>query len=313
MFASVNHTHKQTTLLTETNWNEIVSNLQVFPFRVSELHSLNKELSLSKVSFKYNLDGCETYLCRNKEIKLQSGEYLIASNQESCEININTGDKIDIGVCIDINTECLLNGLQSFLNPNSFLNEHDKLNYFLEDDFFIRYKSNAEFHRYMVQLAAQIKTGNFDNLQEMEFEFVRQFLFHQTSHLIAYKKVPAIKQSTRNELYAKMNEAKNMLYDSVYEDISISALARLLFLSEFRLYHLFKETFNISPHKFHQQLKMNEALRLYRTNQFTWTEIAHKLLYADLQSFSKLFKKQFRMSPSEYSKQIGLNHVMSYS
>lgn len=312
MFASVNQILKQTTLLTETNWNEIVSNIQVFPFRVSELHSLNKELSLSKVSFKYNIEGCETYFCRNKEIKLQPGEYLIASNQQSCEVNIDTGAKIDIGVCIDINTDCLLSGLQSFLNPNSFLNETDKMKYFLDDDFFIRYKSNAEFHRYILHLATQIKTGDFDNLQEMEFEFVRQFIFHQTSHLIAYKKVPAIKQRTRNELYEKMNDAKNMLQDSIYHDVSIASLARSLFLSEFRLYHLFKETYNISPHKFHQQLKLNEALRLYRTNQFTWTEIANKLLFADLQSFSKLFKKQFRMSPSEYSKQICMNQEMSY-
>ncbi len=301
IFAAVNAVTKHSTLMNELNWNEIVSNIQDFPFRISEIHTLNKNIKLSKVSFKYNIEGKETYYNGSKEAVLKTGEYLIATNQEYCEVKI-AEDKKDLGVCVDINMEYLLQGIQAFLQPNKFVNEHDKLGYFVEDNFFIKHKSNREFHRYMQALFVMVKNNSFDSLQEMEYEFIRQFLFHQTPFLVAYKQVPAIKRSTRNELYTKMVEAKNILQDSIYTHISIKELATMLFLSEYRFFHLFKETFQITPHKYLLQLKMNEAILLYRKNSSSWTEIANRLEFADVQSFSKIFKKHFRMSPSEYGK-----------
>ena len=100
-----------------------------------------------------------------------------------------------------------------------------------------------------------------------------------------------------------MMNAKNNIQDSLYSQVSITDIAKSLYISEFRFYHLFKETFQVSPHRFLLQLKMNEALNLYISGHYTWTEIAELLKFADLQSFSKMFKKQFRMCPKEYASQ----------
>ncbi len=296
---------KNTALLNEQNWNEIISNIGVFPFRVSEISKLNKEITLSKVSFKYNVEGRETYYNGNREVTLQSGEYLIAANQRYGEVHIDESGKKDIGVCIDINVDLLKQALQCSFHPNQYFNEADQQNYFLDDDFFIKYKSNKEFHRYMVQLYQQVKSATFDSLEEMEYEFARHFVFHQLPHLLSYQRIPALKKSTRLDLFSKMMNARNQLQDSVFSQVSIADVAKNLFISEYRFFHLFKETFQISPHRFLLQLKMNEALKLYLSGHYNWTEIADMLKFADLQSFSKMFRKQFRMSPKEYAQKAG--------
>ncbi len=304
-FVNVQSDIKQSTLINEQNWNEISSNIQHFPFRISEINSLNKNIKLSKVSFKYNIQGRETYYNGSKQAVLQTGEYLIATNQEYCEVQITEGRTKDLGVCVDINMEYLIQGIQAYLQPNKYLLENDKLSYFIEDDFFIKYTSNREFHRYMEHLFDAIKHNTFASLPEMECEFIRQFLFHQTPYLLAYKQVPALKKSTRNELFAKMIEARNILHDSVDQTITVTELSKRLFLSEYRLFHLFKATFQTSPHKYLLQLKLNKAMQLYKSKHYTWTEIADKLQFADVQTFSKLFRKHLRMSPSEYGKSSG--------
>lgn len=291
---------KNSVLLNEQNWNEIISNIDVFPFRVSEITRLNKEITLSQVSFKYNIEGRETYYNGSTEVTLQTGEYLVAANQSYGEVSIDERGRQDIGVCIDINVDLLQQALQTSLCPEAYFSASEKSAYFLEDDFFIKYKSNREFHRYIITLYHQVKSGNFFSLQELEFEFVRQFIFHQLPHLMAYKRLPVLKKSTRNDLYNKMIQAQHLIQDSVYSNVSISEIAHELYISEFRFYHLFKETFQVSPHRFMLQLKMNEALNLFASGQFTWTDIADLLKFADLQSFSKMFKKQFRMCPKEY-------------
>lgn len=297
---------KNTALLNEQNWNEIISNIGVFPFRVSEITKLNKEITLSKVSFKYNIEGRETYYNGHADITLQSGEYLIAANQQYGEVRIDECGRTDLGVCIDINVELLRQALQCSFNPNQYFNEADQQNYFLEDDFFIKYKSNKEFHRYMIQLFHQVKSASFDTLEEMEYEFARNFVFHQLPHLLAYQRIPALKKSTRLDLYGKMIVARNQLQDSVFSQVAIAEIARNLYISEFRFFHLFKETFQISPHRFLLQLKMDEALKLFQSGHYSWTEIADLLKFADLQSFSKMFKKQYRMSPKEYARQSAM-------
>ena len=297
-------TIKNSVLLNEHNWNDIIANIDIFPFRISEINLLNKEIKLSKVSFKYNIAGKETYYNGKQEVTLQTGEYIVAANQPYGEVKIAEYDRKDIGVCVDVNVSLLQQAIDSFSNPHHYFSTAEKMNYFLEDEFFIKYKSNKVFHHYMLTVFQQVKTNTFYSLEELECEFVKQFVFHQWPHLKAYKSIPAIKKSTRNELFSKMIGAKNYIHDSLYSHISMTDISKELLMSDYRFFHLFKETFQVSPHRYMMQLKMNEAIRLYENGKRSWTEIASLLQFADVQTFSKLFKKHFRFCPKSYSDQM---------
>ncbi|WP_374992061.1 helix-turn-helix domain-containing protein [Paenibacillus sp. LHD-38] len=59
----------------------------------------------------------------------------------------------------------------------------------------------------------------------------------------------------------------------------------------------------MSPMKFVQQLRMNEAALLMKQTDYKLAEIAQSVGYPDLFSFSKAFKKQLGVSPNTYRKQ----------
>ncbi|MBP6623699.1 MAG: hypothetical protein KA198_00920, partial [Chitinophagaceae bacterium] len=80
---------ENTTLLRENNWAAIMQEIKTYPVRISEIKQLNKEIVLTPLSFKYNLSGSELYFNGNKQIKLHTGEYLLAANQHYCEVDIS--------------------------------------------------------------------------------------------------------------------------------------------------------------------------------------------------------------------------------
>lgn len=286
--------------MTESNWNEVVQQIEYRPIRISELNQIKKEIKLSAVSFKYNLRGIETYFNGSKDVMLKQGEYLMAINQSYCEVEIKPLPEKDLGVCIDINTNQLREALGSFLQPNHLVSYSDKIHFFLMEELFCKYPSNVEFHNYMQLLFQRIKQDDYLSIQELQYDFIRKLLFHQSPYLFSYCHIPAVKQSTRSELYTRLIKAKTNLHDSIYHPISMPQLAKEVCISEYRLYHLFKSSFGISPHKYLLQLKLNEALSLRKAGEFTWTEIANKLQFANVQTFSKAFKKYFRLSPAAY-------------
>lgn len=292
---------KNMVLMNESNWHDVISNIDRFPIRISEINTLNKEITLSRISFKYNIEGNETYFNGTQEVNLKTGEYLMACNQHYTEVFIEEKRKKDIGVCVDINVETLREALHATLHPDSFLGSAEKECFFIEDSFFLKYKSSKEFHQFMLNVYHHIKSRSHPSLHEMEFEFTAQFIQHQLPHLLAYQNIPAIKRSTKNALYSKMIQARNHIQDSIYSNISISEIAQQVFISDYRFYHLFKETFQISPHKFLVQLKMKEAVILFQRGKHTWTEIANLLQFADLQTFSKMFKKYLHCNPKEFA------------
>lgn len=284
--------------LLEDNWLEVMTNINQFPFRTSEIKQLNKEVLLSKISFKYNLQGKETYYNGQQEVTLQHGQYLLAINQQFCEVNINEKFQTDLGICIDIDEMLLKEALQSHDEYELSSGFRSLENYFFCESFFHAYPTNELFQKYMQTLYVALQDKSKIDLQETTFDFLNSFLQQQTPYIEAYQKIPAIRISTRKELYAKMLLAKQYLSDVVFTNCTMKTIASMLYMSEYRFYHLFKATFQISPNRYLQQLRMQEALRMYQVKKLSWTEIAHALQFADIQSFSKAFKKHYRVAPS---------------
>lgn len=294
-------------VLNENNWSEILSEINSFPFRISEIRKINKELELKRVSFKYNMQGRETYVCDGQEVILNPNEYLISTNHSRCEVMIDEHVSDDKGLCVDMNMEWLQEGLNVMLNPISYFDNENKHNYFLDVTFFNKFQSNVYFDTFLQALFLKIKNSETLSNEELGMQFIRTFLFHHSEYITFFKRIPVLKKSSQRQLYDKMLEARNMLHDSRYADISITDVSRSVFLSPFRFFHLFKETFGISPYKYLLQLKLNEAMKLFKSGKYTWTEIASLLYFSDIQSFSKSFKKFYRMSPNEYAKFMQTN------
>lgn len=90
----------------------------------------------------------------------------------------------------------------------------------------------------------------------------------------------------------------------IYENIGLSELCDAFFLRKSQLSLLFRNEFGTSPMKFLNELKIAEAKKLLREDNYSVSEIAEMLGYSCIHSFSRSFKTITGFCPTEYKKSI---------
>ncbi len=84
--------------------------------------------------------------------------------------------------------------------------------------------------------------------------------------------------------------------------ITTASAAKKLRITIYELNKLSREVFGENFSKVILEIKMREALRLLRSNQFSCAEVAQKTGYKSQFSFSRLFKDYHKISPSRVGK-----------
>ncbi|WIV19968.1 AraC family transcriptional regulator [Paenibacillus polygoni] len=85
--------------------------------------------------------------------------------------------------------------------------------------------------------------------------------------------------------------------------ITIKSVADYVGVERTHFTKIFHKTYGISPMKYMQQLRMNEAESLLIHSSYKLGEIAQSVGYPDLFSFSKAFKNYAGISPARYRQQ----------
>lgn len=89
---------------------------------------------------------------------------------------------------------------------------------------------------------------------------------------------------------------------------SLDSLAKHAHLSKFHFLRLFKENTGCSPHQYQILQRCQTAFRLLSEGTCSITEVAEKLNYPNVYSFSRQFKKVFLFPPSKSKQMKGKLH-----
>ncbi len=103
----------------------------------------------------------------------------------------------------------------------------------------------------------------------------------------------------KEELYQRVNRAKNVIDEDISRKININLLAKEATLSEFHFYRSFKNAFGVSPHQYVLNKRLERSIELLKEGNYMLTEIAYRVGFNDIYSFSKSFKKRFNTCPSQ--------------
>lgn len=85
-------------------------------------------------------------------------------------------------------------------------------------------------------------------------------------------------------------------------DVTLDDLIDITFVSKFHLIQLFKEAYGTTPIQYHQKIRVKKSKELIRHTNYTLSEIAGKLGFESIHSFSRYFKKIDGRPPSFYRK-----------
>ena len=84
------------------------------------------------------------------------------------------------------------------------------------------------------------------------------------------------------------------------EEIDLNACAERCGFSRSRFTHLFTKVLGISPYKYQQKFRLEQACELLCSSTLPISEVAESVGFDDALYFSRLFKKRFGVTPSKY-------------
>ena len=128
------------------------------------------------------------------------------------------------------------------------------------------------------------------------------FLVRKGMHVEAGNRLSSsAKERTTNDLTEKIKEYldQNKMRNLTFKDI-----CRFSRLSSSSLKFIFKEKTGQSVMSYFRDLKIEEAKRMLREEEYNITGISERLGYASIHTFSRCFKNVTCMSPNEYAKSI---------
>ena len=115
----------------------------------------------------------------------------------------------------------------------------------------------------------------------------------------------AIKLTKRQSVISE--GIKHLNENFANHDLKIGDASSKCFISEAYFRKIFNEVYGISPIKYLNKLRLENAGKMLETGSYKVNEVYKKCGYVDACRFSREFKKHYKVSPSNYKKQSSLD------
>ena len=112
--------------------------------------------------------------------------------------------------------------------------------------------------------------------------------------------LPAARPSTREELYRRLQRARDFAEASLGQPVTLDDMAKIACLSPTHLLRTFRQLFGESPHRYLVRRRLERAAELLTASDRTVTEVCLEVGYESLGSFSSLFRRRYGISPDRY-------------
>ncbi len=113
--------------------------------------------------------------------------------------------------------------------------------------------------------------------------------------------IKALRYTTREELYRRLDIARQIMEASRGATLSIAEVAASACLSQYHFIRSFRQLYGISPYQYHLQKRLGYAGEQL-SSDMPLSEIAHAAGFPDAHSFSRAFKKVYGTTPASIKK-----------
>ena len=127
-----------------------------------------------------------------------------------------------------------------------------------------------------------------------EIEFECEIIFHKLLQFLSKNNL------TTTLLPNEAGVLKDYIDRHVYSQINIEELSGLIFKSPAQTIRIFKKHFKVTPYEYHLNCRIEKAISLLESTNFSVKEIAYKLAFRDEHYFSNIFKKKTGKRPSDF-------------
>jgi AraC family transcriptional regulator len=260
------------------------------------------------LSLKCMFNGRALYRIPRAEFTVDDGGYLILNNRQPYSIEIASPTCVETFV-LWFPEGCAEQVVAGSTRPNERLLDSPE-EAAVPASFFERYTPHDEIVSPRVrELRTAFKSPDLINdnwLEEKLRELLAAMLQSQGVVKRQTEALPAVRASTRKELWRRVNRARDFLHAHLGARITLSEVAAAACLSPFHLLRTFQAAFRQTPHQYLQHCRLERAKFLLEKTRIPVTAICLDCGFTSLGSFSALFQKTFGMSPRKWRANRGV-------
>lgn len=171
--------------------------------------------------------------------------------------------------------------------------DHPQLHDFFSNDHPV-YLAETLDHR-LTTLAGKIDFNNNRLTSVSQVMQILDYLFSKFSNRRFSETPSKIHPKDQEQLM----QVIQLLADDPFKKIPLSDLAERSGMSISKFKRLFRQVVGTTPYQYHLQSKMDKAMEILQSGQYSVSETGHMLDYSNLSQFSRAFKKHFGILPSE--------------
>lgn len=119
-----------------------------------------------------------------------------------------------------------------------------------------------------------------------------------SEEVLSSKKSRDIANNSLSELICEFMKA------NIHAPLALKEICEHFLLGKTQLCKIFRESTGKSPMEYYMELKIKEAKKLLREENYSVSQISDMLGYSSIHNFSRAFKKAVGLSPTAYSKSI---------
>lgn len=254
------------------------------------------------LSVKFVLSGEEYYHTDNSKYLVNTSNFLILNNNTEYSSFIDA-DEVVQSFTLNFCENYLSVALAGMLSKSSTLLDDDTLS-MTADLRFIEKTYQKEKAVSSIVSKMWSLTGSFEEntaaIEELFNELLYTMLVLNAKVQNEIEDIKALKPSTREELYKRLNYARDYIECCFDQDIDLSKMASVACLNREYFIRQFKLCFGITPTQYLIKRRMEAARRLIRSTDYPISIICRKVGYSDLTSFGKLFRKYHAISPEKF-------------
>jgi AraC-like DNA-binding protein len=261
------------------------------------------------LSLKCMFNGRALYKFGRAEVAVDDAGYLILNDQQPYSIEIASPTRVETFV-LWFPQGWAGEVLHSLSDSEESLLANPPSNHATPASFFSRYTPHDRFVSPKVHaLRAAFKAEQIIDDGWLE-EKLRKLLASMLASQRALKRevgnLPALRASTREELWRRANRARDYLHAHPARPISLSEVAAAACLSPFHLLRVFQAAFYQTPHQYLNNCRLARAKFLLEKRRIPVTAICLECGFSSLGSFSTLFHQRCGMPPRAWRKRHGV-------
>jgi transcriptional regulator GlxA family with amidase domain len=101
-----------------------------------------------------------------------------------------------------------------------------------------------------------------------------------------------------------MQIAKEYMEANYEKDLTLTDIAKYIFLSQSYFAHAFKEEFDISPKSYLLKVRVEKSKELLEKTDLKVSDVALSVGFSSQQRYNDIFKKYVGMTPLKYRKKL---------